>query len=199
MHTSLSPHQEPVSKPLRGAVPLAHFFLSERVAPGDRVLDATCGNGQDTLLLAELVGENGRVWAFDLQPDAIQATCALLERKGCLDRVELIPAGHDHISELVPGPLAAAVFNLGYLPGGDTAFVTRPETTVAALSQALELVRPGGIITISIYTGHEGGEEEARAVEAWCRGLSPRSFNVWQHRQLNRPEYAPYLILVEAN
>jgi SAM-dependent methyltransferase len=182
---------------LRGAVPLSHFYLRQRVRPGDLALDATCGNGLDTLLLVELVREGGRVWAFDVQPRAIAATRDLLEREWCLSSVELIESGHERLSNYVPYGLSAAVFNLGYLPGGDSSLITSPESTVAALDQAASLLKPGGIVTISLYTGHDGGPEEARAVEQWGASLSPNSFNVWCSRQMNRPPIAPYLILVE--
>jgi len=178
-------------------VPLSHFYLRQRVCPGDRALDATCGNGFDTLLLAELVGEGGKVWGFDLQPRAVEATRALLEREGRLAPVELVQAGHERIAEFVPPGLAAAVFNLGYLPGGETSLVTRPKSTLAALQQAASLLGRGGILTISLYTGHEGGPEEAQSVQEWGASLPPRDFNVWCSRQLNRPATAPYLILVE--
>ena len=176
---------------------MSHFLLRQRVRPGDLVLDATCGNGMDTLLLAELVGATGKVWGFDIQPRAIAATGALLERDGRRSRVELIEAGHERLSEFVPAGLRAAVFNLGYLPGGETSLVTAPENTVSALGQAAQLLQPGGIVTISLYTGHEGGPEEALAVENWGGALAPRDFNVWCSRQLNRPAIAPYLVLVE--
>ena len=178
-------------------MPLSHFFLRQRVRPGDLVLDATCGNGLDTLLLAQLAGEGGRVWGFDLQSRAIAATRALLEREGRLATVELVEAGHERLSEFVPSGVKAAVFNLGYLPGGETSLVTCPESTVSALGQAASLLRREGIITISLYTGHEGGPEEALAVEEWGASLAPKGFNVWCSRQLNRPGIAPYLVLVE--
>jgi SAM-dependent methyltransferase len=188
----------PKKETLRGAVTLSHFYLRERVRPGDQVLDATCGNGLDTLLLAELVGEGGRVWAFDLQPRAIAATRELLEQQGRLSCVELIEAGHERLGEFVPTGLTAAVFNLGYLPGGgDNPVITCPDSTVSALEQALQLLKPGGIMAVSLYTGHPGGPEEALAVESWGAALSPKNFNVWCSRQLNRPGIAPYLMLVE--
>jgi SAM-dependent methyltransferase len=188
----------PKKETLRGAVTLSHFYLRQRVRPGDLVLDATCGNGLDTLLLAELVGEGGRVWAFDLQPRAIEATRELLDGHGRLGSVELIEAGHERLGEFVPDGLAAVVFNLGYLPGGGAnPLITAPDSTVSALQQAAQLLKPGGLITVSLYTGHPGGPEEALAVEQWGAELSPKKFNVWCSRQLNRPGIAPYLVLVE--
>ena len=181
---------------LRGAVALSHLFLRERVRSGDTVLDATCGNGNDTLLLAQLVGESGRVWAFDIQREALDNTACLLDSAGCRGRVELLAAGHERIAELVTAPLRAVVFNLGYLPGGDKGCVTRPGTTVAALEQAVELLLPGGYLLVVVYTGHPGAAEEEAAVLSWASGLSPDSFDVWRHRQLNRTPTAPYLVMV---
>jgi ubiquinone/menaquinone biosynthesis C-methylase UbiE len=182
---------------LRGAVALAHFFLRERVGPGDRVLDATCGNGHDTLLLARLVGKGGHVWACDVQQTALTATRVQLSATGCMKQVKLVASGHERLTEFVTEPLRAAVFNLGYLPGGVREMTTSATHTVAALRQAADLLLPGGIITVCIYTGHDGGPEEAEAVEEWSALLHPRSFNVWRSSQLNRPDAAPYLLLVE--
>ena len=182
---------------LRGAVPLSHFFLRERVGEGDRVADATCGNGRDTLLLARLVGPAGKVWAFDVQEEALAATRDLLAGEGCLSRVELVAAGHERLAHFVGEPLRVALFNLGYLPGGEKAIVTRPETTRAALAAALDLLLPGGLLLVVIYTGHPGAREEEEAVISWGDGLDPRRFNVWTARQQNRSHAAPYLLVVE--
>lgn len=182
---------------LRGAVPLCHHFLRQRLRHGDLVVDATCGNGQDTLLLAELVGGEGHVWAFDIQEDALQRTAQRLAAAGCRERVELVAAGHERLGELVSGPLQAVVFNLGYLPAGNPEVKTSAQTTLSALQQSAELLAPGGILLIAVYTGHEGGMEEWDVVRGWSSGLEPRSFNVWQARQLNRSEAAPFVVLVE--
>ncbi len=182
---------------LRGAVALSHLFLRERVRPGDRVVDATCGNGHDALLLARLVGEGGRVFAFDLQGEALAATRALLAGAGVLDRVELLAAGHERLAEFVREPVAAVVFNLGYLPGGDKGITTRPDTTRQALASALELLLPGGLLLVVVYTGHPGAREEEEVVLAFASGLDPRRFNAWTARQANRSATAPYAVLVE--
>ncbi len=182
---------------LRGAVALSHFFLEERVKPGDRVADATCGNGHDTLFLARLVGPGGKVWAFDLQEQALANTRLLLDEAGCLAQTELVAAGHERLAEFVGEPLKAVIFNLGYLPGGDKNFVTRPEQTLAALDRAAHLLLPGGIITVCVYTGHPGGAAEGEAVEQWAAGLAPAEFNAWVSRQLNRPASAPYVVIID--
>jgi len=182
---------------LSGAVPLSHFFIKERLQSGDLAVDATCGNGVDTVLMAELVGSAGHVWGFDLQEAALRNTENILAEKGLSGQVSLHLCGHDNLQGIVFGAVKAVVFNLGYLPGGDHKVTTHAATTVAALNQSIELLLPGGIILVSLYTGHDGGTDEEEAVLAWGRGLSPHQFNVWQHRQLNRSPVAPYLLLVE--
>jgi SAM-dependent methyltransferase len=180
-----------------GAVGVSHLFLRRVVLKGDTVVDATCGNGHDTLFLARLVGNEGRVWSFDVQPEAIGAAADLLREAHCLSWVNLVNRGHEYLLEYVSGPVRAVVFNLGYLPGRREDVVTRPDTTLAALKQAAGLLLPGGIITLAVYTGHPGGEEEAAIVENWTAGLPARTFNSWKCLQLNRSGSAPYLVLVE--
>ena len=182
---------------LRGATTLSRLFLRERVRPGGRVVDATCGNGHDALLLAELVGPRGKVWGFDIQESAISATSSLLVEAGFRDRVELVHAGHENLAKYVSHPLDAIIFNLGYLPGGDKNCVTCPRETLAALTQGAKLLAPGGRICIVLYTGHAGGALEAGAIESWAGGLSPKEHHVWSFRQMNRSCTAPYVILVE--
>lgn len=182
---------------LYGAVPFTHYFLRERLKAGDRVIDATCGNGQDTLFLAELVGSGGRVWAFDRQSSAIENTSALLDGKGLLSRVTLVHDSHEHMAGYAGSQVKAVVFNLGYLPTGDRRIKTSAESTVTALGAAQSLLLPEGLILIAVYTGHDGGDEEWQAVKEWCERLNPHYFNVWQSRQLNRSERAPFIVVVE--
>jgi predicted methyltransferase len=149
---------------------LAREILRAHLRPGDWAVDLTAGNGHDTLTLAEVVGVEGRVWAFDLQAEAIDSTRRRLESAGVVDRVRLIRADHAgwaaHASEAV-GRLAAVVANLGYLPGGDHARTTRADSTVAALESAWPGLRSGGLLLVLVYRGHPAGAEEDAAVAAW--------------------------------
>jgi len=182
---------------LYGAVPLSHYFLQERLKPGDRAIDGTCGNGQDTLFLAKLVASEGMVWAFDIQEGALARTREVLEAAGLADRVSLVHAGHERLAEFVAEPVRAILFNLGYLPTGERAIKTSAESTLAALEQGRQMLSPSGIIVIAVYTGHDGGEAEWAAVKGWAEALPPHEYNVWLSRQLNRSEKAPFLVLAE--
>ena len=95
----------------------AEELIRQAVEPGARVIDATMGNGYDTQWLAELVGESGHVYGFDIQLEAVNRTRDRLAAAGLENRATLFHAGHEHIAELVGEPVDAAVFNLGWLPG----------------------------------------------------------------------------------
>jgi hypothetical protein len=182
---------------LRGPVPLSHLIIRRFVRQGDRVIDATCGNGNDTLLLARLAGPAGRVWAFDIQREALDATAARLADAGVFDSVVLVHAGHETMAGHCSGPVKAVVFNLGYLPGGDRTVVTRPESTLAGLEHALAILAPGGVVIITLYPGHDGGREEGTLLETRLAQLPPAGFHVWRMGQMNVPATAPYVILVQ--
>ena len=145
---------------LKSARFLASEILRQAVSPGDRVIDATMGNGHDTAFLCSLVGEEGRVYAFDLQEGAVASTRERLRAAGLLSRAELFLLGHEHMAGVVKEPVKAVVFNLGWLPGGDHRITTRCTSTEKAVLSALELLKPGGIVTVCAYPGHEEGNRE---------------------------------------
>lgn len=153
---------------------LAQQQVRQVLRPGDWAVDATAGNGHDTAFLADCVGPSGQVFAFDRQQAALEATRQRLQERGL--RAELIRGNHADLLRLLPedacGRLGAVMFNLGYLPGGDKAIVTRSDSTCTALDAALTQLRPGGIVTLVAYRGHPGGAEEALAVENHLRMLA---------------------------
>jgi SAM-dependent methyltransferase len=182
---------------LRGPVPLSHLFLRSFLRDGDSAVDATCGNGHDTLLLARLVGACGHVWGFDIQEQAIDETSRRLAETGLSNRVTLLQVGHEELAEHVTAPLQTVLFNLGYLPGGDRSIITRPETTVIALEQSLKLLAAGGTVIVVVYPGHSGGDDEQSAVEDWAARIDPRACHCWRMGQINVTAAAPYLLLVQ--
>ena len=184
---------------LRSARYIAADALRQVVHPGDTVVDATLGNGHDACLLAELVGESGRVVGFDVQPEAVARTQKALAEANLLARCELRACGHERMADYVSAPVRAVVFNLGWLPGGDKSVTTRWETTRQAVSGALSLLLPGGICTICAYPGHAAGDEERAALTDFLAALRPQAFNVLHHRFLNAGPGAPECFIIQKN
>jgi len=178
------------------AVHMAHWFLRQVISPGDAVIDATAGNGNDTVFLAGLVGEGGRVFAFDIQPEALERTRDRLKKEGLLERVHLFLADHQGMDTFVSSPVKGVIFNLGYLPGGNQDLVTRPETTVLALKKSLDLLEQGGIACVVVYWAHPGGLEEQQAVEDLTAGL-PRT--CWDVIKVTFPNagQAPFVLAIQ--
>lgn len=179
----------------------AHKLIEERVQIGEEAIDATAGNGVDTAFLAGLVGPEGRVYAFDIQQQALEHTVARLAKQQSAAQVQLHLHNHADMLRILPPDrmerIAAVMFNLGYLPGEEHATITRADSTLTALQAASTLLRRGGIITIVLYTGHPGGMEEAEAVERWAAELPQEQFQVLQYKFLNQIHHPPYLIAIE--
>lgn len=119
-------------KQLLSALDFSHELLSQVVSYGDTVVDCTVGNGHDTLFLANLVGTDGTVYGFDIQPQAIENTKALLRKTPpSAKNIFLYNISHSKVDEILPYQtmISAAIFNLGYLPGGDKTIVTYPDIT----------------------------------------------------------------------
>jgi len=182
-----------VVKPLH----MAKKFISSCIQEGDLAVDATAGNGHDTLFLASLVGDSGKVISFDVQKEALLRTQNLLKRENLLHRVELILDTHEHIQDYVSYPVAAIMFNLGYLPGSDHRIITKPEATVNAIKAGLAVLKPGGIITVVIYTGHEGGKEEQAAIFALCKTLNQKHYTALHYSIINQVNHPPSLLVIE--
>ena len=182
---------------LKSARYLAAEILRAVLAPGDRAIDATMGNGHDTALLCSLVGPEGRIYAFDVQPAALEATRRRLAEEGSAGQAELFLLGHEHMREAVGEPVKAIVFNLGWLPGGDHRITTLTETTLPAIQQALALLMPMGVLVICVYPGHPEGEREQEMVTRLLSSLSPREYNVLMQQFLNAGDGAPLCFAVQ--
>jgi SAM-dependent methyltransferase len=183
----------------QGHLDFAHLLWHHLLCPSDWAIDATCGNGRDTLKLAALVGETGGVISIDIQEVAIHKTKELLQEKSphkppqihffCQSHASFPPLCYEKKIRLI-------VYNLGYLPGGDKSLTTMRTTTLASLEAAMALVAPGGVISVMCYPGHLEGAQEEKALLQWSGSL-PRehwscSFHSWRNR-----ESSPSLLLFQ--
>lgn len=167
------------------------------LAAGDIAVDATAGRGRDTLFLAQAVGREGKVYAFDVQQEALGETEKLLQAHAVRERVLLFQLDHARMGEIIKGRAKVVVFNLGYLPGGDHTLTTQPESTLCAMKVALDLLEVDGILAITAYRAHPGGEHEALAVETYLADLSRDVFTVLKGEYINQMAKAPYWIMVQ--
>jgi len=174
----------------------AHESVRAAVGPGDHVIDATAGNGHDTLFLARLVGADGRVTAFDLQEEAISATRSHLVGNGIVDeRVVLVHGSHSTLRQHVDCSVSVVMFNLGYLPGSDHGCTTTCKETLIALAESWEMLRANGVLSVVCYRGHPGGMEEAAGVVEFAEGLKGQGATVVVLGQKDT-EAGPFLVII---
>lgn len=184
---------------LQTALHFSHTLLQEILQPGDHVVDATMGNGHDTVFLTEHIGKTGHVYSFDIQQQAIDATREKLEQHQLEERVSLFLQGHETLGEVIAEQqdLKAGIFNLGYLPKSDKAIITMPETTRTAMEEILKRLVPRGRLILVVYYGHEGGEKELDMVDSFCSKLPQETYNVLNYRFINQKNQPPILYCIE--
>ncbi|MGX9931188.1 tRNA (mnm(5)s(2)U34)-methyltransferase [Virgibacillus salarius] len=184
---------------LHGILHYAHYLLENSIEKNETVIDATCGNGNDTLFLSKVVGENGRVIAFDIQQEAIRSTKQKLVENN-RENVDLILGSHANLKKHLPSEeilLGGAVFNLGYLPKGNKSVITKGTSTITAIDTILKYLKRGGLIVIVIYHGHEGGKEEKEAVIKHVMRLNQRWYHVLQYGFINQKNNPPFIIAIQ--
>ena len=174
----------------------AHF-ITEHVKEGDLCIDATMGNGNDTLLLSRLCGEKGHVLAFDIQELALAHTRERLEKENAAHNYELYLDSHVNMEKYAkPMSVSCIVFNFGYLPGGDHSLATKASTSIQALASSLSLLKKQGILMLCIYSGKDSGFEERNALLKWLKELDPKKYLVIRTDYYNRPNNPPIPVLV---
>lgn len=171
-------------------------FIEGHISEGDTVVDFTMGNGHDTLWLSRKVGESGKVYAFDVQQQALDSSAALLEREGAPKNYTLIKASHHLVKDYVEGPITAGMFNLGYLPGSDKSVTTLHETTIPAIEAAIDLLADGGGLLIAVYPGHAEGAIEGELINDLLSKLDRRRICASKLCIVNSPT-SPFFYLVE--
>lgn len=173
-----------------------HRFLSDYIEEGSCCIDATCGNGNDTEFLCRMTGEQGRVYAFDIQARAVKKTAERLENAGYSERAVLYCEGHERMAEYVKEKADVIMFNFGYLPGGDHTVATRRETSLRAVRAAMRLLKEGGVISLCIYSGGDTGYEERDALFDYLSELDPKQWLVIACSYYNRKNDPPQPVFV---
>jgi hypothetical protein len=186
----------------RKAVTWSHMIIEEILCSGSIAIDATAGNGHDSLFLCERIGSSGHLYSFDIQEQAISATRSrLVQHQIPAERYTLIQENHSNMNSHIPphhrGNVQAIMFNFGYLPGGDHDVITQVDTSLAAVAESCEILAAGGRMTLTFYTGHTGGLIEAQTIQNYLTHLPPQKFVVLQYQFMNLPNNPPYVFAVE--
>lgn len=176
---------------------ITEFFINT-IPPGSQAIDATAGNGNDTLKLCRAVGTDGFVFAFDIQKTAISNTEKKLEENGC-SNAKLILDSHENMDNYVTDKVFAVIFNLGYLPGGDHSLCTRYETSIKAIEKSLELISDNGFVSITVYYGKNSGTEEKEQVFKYLKTIDHKKYTVTVHDFYNRPNNPPITVIITKN
>ncbi len=182
---------------LKNSLGISHDIVKQVIGKGDIVIDATAGNGNDTLFLAEIVGVEGHVYSFDVQRKALQNTYAKLRDKNLLDCVTLIQDGHEKMDQYVNCNIKAVMFNLGYLPGGDHSIHTKAHTTIEAIQKSLNLIVRNGIVMLVIYYGGDSGFDEKEAVMDLLKEIDSKTYTVLVHDFVNQINCPPIAVCIE--
>lgn len=181
----------------KNALKLSHAHMRAHIKPGSTVVDATAGKGRDTLLLSELVGECGQVFAFDIQPEAIAATKVLLDihRK---TNVTLLLESHDKLANYVSSA-DAVIFNFGFLPGGDHNIFSHGDTSIRAIEAALSVLKDEGFVCLCLYYGGDTGFEERDSILNFLQNLDQKVYTVMLQSFYNRKNCPPLFAVIEKN
>lgn len=178
-------------------IKITRDIIYKNVKEGQTVLDCTVGNGNDTILLANMVGATGKVYGFDVQKEALKITLERLTCENINNRVRLIEDSHASIDLYIDKKLDFIIYNLGYLPKGNKNIKTTKETTLISLKKAINLLNENGLILITCYIGHDGGFEEKEAVELFLKNLNQKEFNSIKYDFINQENFPPILFGVE--
>ncbi len=182
---------------LRQGVDFSHDLIKKWLKKGGLAIDATAGNGHDTLYLAKIIGQTGQVIAFDIQKSALKNTEKLLNENQLLERVSLHHDSHLKIDQYAKeSSVDLILFNLGYLPGGDKQLITEATTTLAAVKKSLELLKANGLLVVVLYPGHAGGEKEKERLIKFCKDLNSSEFNVLYYHFINQRKSPAELVAV---
>ena len=174
-----------------------HEIIRSQAKKGGIYIDATMGNGNDTLMLCELAGEVGEVFAFDIQRQAVYATRTLLEKHEVTTKYHLILDGHENMDNYVqPSSVDVICFNFGYLPGGDHEIATKASTSIIAIQKGLELLKSGGMMSLCVYSGGDTGFEERDFILDYIKELSAKEYTVIVNQYFNRGNNPPMPIFI---
>jgi len=148
-------------KELSKSVEYSHKLIN-KIANKEKVaIDATLGNGHDSLFLSPLFRQ---VYSFDIQDLAIKRS---KEKLRDYNNVTIIHDSHSNLDKYINDKVDLVLFNLGFLPGSDKKIATNSYTTIQAIAKSYKLLNDDGKIIIIGYSRHLGGKKEIKDIEQY--------------------------------
>lgn len=189
---------------LSNAVQLSHILMKNILSRAKVIVDATAGNGSDTLFLAKNALDDATIYAFDIQEKALQNAQLKIEQLKTAGKdsftnlnINFICDSHDKVNDYVKDTIDLAIFNLGYLPGGNHEITTKCDTTLNALKTMLNNLALNGCIAVVVYPGHDEGHKECQLVKEFAQSLSKKYFTAGWYQMINHNSNAPALCWIE--
>mgnify|MGYP006277399179 CR=1 FL=1 len=182
---------------LMQGVEFSHWAFNKFIENNQVFVDATCGNGNDTIFLADNVSSGGKIYAFDIQKEAIEITKNKFKKSKYNNDIEYINDGHEKIDKYISEKVDGIIYNLGYLPGSEHNIKTEKDTTIKSLEKAVDIIDDNGLIVIVIYTEHEGGELEKEAILDYTTNLDYKTFNVMHYHFINQKKNPPEVVVIK--
>lgn len=180
----------------KNAVNMSKEVCKNKLEKGDIAVDATMGNGNDTLFLCKLVGKEGKVYSFDIQGKALENTKNKLYQNN-VHWAKLILDGHENMDKYIKEEPKIILFNLGYLPGQSKMITTKKDTTLEAVKKSLNIIKKEGVVILVIYPGHEEGMLEKEILIDYCKDICQKKFNVIELEFINQINNPPMMICIE--
>ncbi len=161
------------------------------------VIDATVGNGHDTLFLKNQLSEKGKLYGFDVQEKAIELTKKRLIKNNCYSGVKLIQDSHENFQKHIDGSVDLILYNLGYLPKGDKEITTESETTLNSVKSGMAMLNSGGVIFITVYPGHLPGALELEVLSDYLKTINQKEYAVMKVDFFNYNNKPPVVFMIE--
>ena len=160
-------------------------------------IDATCGNGNDTLFLAGICDSEGMIFSFDIQEEALDITEKLLSANNITQSVLLVNSSHENMEKVIKPKVDVIMFKLGFLPKSESKICTKPGTTIPALESSCKLLREQGMITVLCYPGTDQGKVETFEVKTWIDSINSNEFKISEYASDDPDDTTPILFIIQ--
>lgn len=170
-------------------------FISSLDKENITCVDATLGNGNDSLFLSNLVKDKGTIFAYDIQALSLENSQKLFNEHN-VTNVFMKLKSHEYIDE---DNIDLAIFNLGFLPGSDKSIKTNKVSSINAIKALLpKMNKDNMLLIICLYVGHPEGIEESIVIDEYLKTLPGSKYLVSKYQNYNRPT-SPYVLTVSYN